>query len=152
MKTNPYSSPGSSKSSPAPNPSLSGRPLLFYDGSCGLCDRSVQFVIEHDKKKLFLFAPLQGETAKKVLAGVEQLPDSLVLVEHYNTPHQKIYFMAKGAFRVAWLLGGWLAPLGLLSFLPGVLFDWMYRLVAKYRHAFFKESCVIIKDRESFLD
>lgn len=87
-----------------------------------------------------------------MLAGVEQLPDSLVLVEHYNTPQQHIFFMAKGAFRVAWLLGGWLAPLGLLSFLPGALFNWAYRLVAKYRHALFKESCVIIKDKERFLN
>ena len=25
--------------------------ILFYDGDCGLCNKSVQFVIDHEKKK-----------------------------------------------------------------------------------------------------
>lgn len=60
--------------------------------------------------------------------------------------------MAKGALRIAWLLGGWLTPLGLLSFLPAAPFNLIYKLVAKYRYYLFKKSCVIIRDKVNFLE
>jgi hypothetical protein len=42
-------------------------PIIFYDGVCGLCDRSIQFIMLHDKKKVFRFAALQSEFAAKTL-------------------------------------------------------------------------------------
>jgi predicted DCC family thiol-disulfide oxidoreductase YuxK len=55
--------------------------LLFYDGHCGLCHRSVAFAIRRDKKAAFRFAPLQGETFSKLVHGSqrERLPDSMVM-------------------------------------------------------------------------
>lgn len=53
------------------------RPVIFFDGVCNLCNRSVQFVIKHDKKQQFLFAPLQG------IAGAEAL-------KHIDKDQQKI--------------------------------------------------------------
>ena len=38
--------------------------IVFYDGHCILCNRVVRWVIKHDKKDVFRFAPLQGSTAK----------------------------------------------------------------------------------------
>ncbi|PXA04687.1 thiol-disulfide oxidoreductase [Coraliomargarita sinensis] len=38
-------------------------PVLFYDGDCGLCSRSVRFLMRQDRSRLLYFAPLQGETA-----------------------------------------------------------------------------------------
>lgn len=37
-------------------------PILFYDGECGLCARSVQWCLDHDRRGVLRFAPLQGET------------------------------------------------------------------------------------------
>jgi len=36
--------------------------IVFYDGTCGVCDRFVRFVIRHDRNGCFLFAPLGGST------------------------------------------------------------------------------------------
>ena len=41
--------------------------IILFDGVCNLCNSSVNFVIRHDKKNHFLFAPLQSEIGKKIL-------------------------------------------------------------------------------------
>jgi predicted DCC family thiol-disulfide oxidoreductase YuxK len=120
--------------------------LVFYDGSCGLCDYVVQFLLKVDKQQRFAFAPLQGQTAARYL---QHLPpemkrvDSLILVENYHsTP--KIFMLSQGALRIAWVLGGLWVLIGWLSFLPSVLFDWAYRLVARNRHRWFAQThCVV---------
>lgn len=121
--------------------------LVFYDGSCGLCDHIVQFLLERDQKRLFLFAPLQGKTAAEVLKNLppEYLgEDSLVLVENYQESDERFYVLGKGALRILWLLGGGWMLLGWISFLPSFLYDWAYRLVARNRQRFFaKQSCIL---------
>lgn len=37
-------------------------PIVFFDGNCGLCDRSVRWIMRRDHAGVFRFAPLQGET------------------------------------------------------------------------------------------
>ncbi|HJU82957.1 MAG TPA: DCC1-like thiol-disulfide oxidoreductase family protein [Holophagaceae bacterium] len=55
--------------------------LLFYDGHCGLCHRSVAFALARDRRARFRFAPLQGTTFAKLVPPSQQaaLPDSLVM-------------------------------------------------------------------------
>lgn len=123
------------------------RHLVFYDGNCGLCDHVVQFVFTADKKHLFVFAPLQGETASKYLKNLSpeiRFSDSLILIENYQSPYPRVYILAKGALRIGWLLGWPWFLFGWLSFLPGWLFDWAYRFVASHRHRFFpSDTCFI---------
>ena len=126
--------------------------LLFYDGECGLCDQIVHTVLKIDKHCLFAFAPLQGSTAQQLL---QDLPcqykhlDSFILIENYHTPYKKIFIQGKGTLRVFWLLGkGW-TLIGLLSFLPSFIYDWIYRLIAKNRHRFFPQKCIIPESKNS---
>ncbi len=115
--------------------------LLFYDGECGLCDRAVQFVLKHDEKGIFCYAPLQGTTAKRYFGTPPSL-DTLILVENFQSLHPVIHMRGKGAFRILWLLGGVKAIPGLLYFLPAFSYDWAYRLIANNRNWLFsKESC-----------
>ena len=136
-----------------PSASLKGKHLLFYDGSCGLCDHAVQFVLKRDSEGLFVFAPLQGTTAKNFFP-TPPAEDSLILIEDYTSTSPKKYLFGKGAFRVLWLIGGvWSLP-GLLNFLPPSLYDWGYRLVAKNRHKLFSQTnCKLptAEDKKRFL-
>src|SRR6516165_8782358 len=50
------------------------RPIILYDGLCGLCNRFNQFVLKRDRKDLFRFAPLQSSFASGVL--IRPLPDT----------------------------------------------------------------------------
>lgn len=124
-----------------------GKHLVFYDGSCGLCDHAVQFLLNHDKDSLFDFAPLQGSTASMTLSALPPKvkdADSLILIENYRSDQARVYLFGKGAFRILWLLGGaWVIP-GAISWLPSWLYDWGYRLVARNRHKLFdNDRCVI---------
>lgn len=129
-----------------------GKHLVFYDGECGLCDKAVQFILQHDKKAVFDFAPLQGETAREWLNPPPK-EDTVVLIEDYKYKGRK-YIQSQAAFRSLWLLGGgWTVP-GLLSYLPPVLFDWGYELMARNRKSLFKfDHCVIPNpaDKHRFL-
>lgn len=116
--------------------------LVFYDGECGFCDRSVQVLLKVDKDRLFAFAPLQGTTAARYL-GSQKRPldaDSLILIENYQENTRKTYLYGKAVCRICWLLEGWWKLIGWISFLPGPLYDWIYKIVAKNRHRFFKNS------------
>lgn len=133
------------------------RHLVFYDGQCGLCDRVVQMLLRADKNKKFLFAPLQGTTAaeelKAVPAEVKQA-DSLILIENYSGKKGSLYIYGKAAFRIMWLLGGWWRGVGWISFLPSLLYDWGYRIIAKNRHRFFPQDACILpspEEKERFL-
>ena len=41
-------------------------PIVFYDGDCGFCNSSVQFIL-NKRKREFYFLPLQSDQAKKIL-------------------------------------------------------------------------------------
>jgi predicted DCC family thiol-disulfide oxidoreductase YuxK len=125
--------------------------LVFYDGSCGLCDLIVRFLLDQDSKKIFLFAPLNGQTAKRELQSLPESlkrEDSLVLIENFGTKSQQIHVLAKGAFRIAWLLGGGWTLLGSFFYLPGFLTNWGYRLIAKHRHRFFSNDACRLPDQK----
>ncbi len=102
--------------------------LIFFDGECALCNRSVRFVLAKDKKKRFYFAPLGGETAKQM--GITEM-ESLVLC--YN---EKVLTKGKAVLRINWLLGGKYRLWGWLSYLPSEPFDFLYRFVARFRYSF----------------
>jgi len=132
--------------------------LVFYDGECGLCDHVVQFLLQVDKRGVFLFAPLQGKTAAERLKDIPpemKTADSLILIENFQSPNESLSIYGKGAFRIAWLLGGPWRLVGWLSFLPAFLYDWGYRLVARNRHRFFKKEICRLPDegaRHRFLE
>lgn len=112
--------------------------LIFYDGECGFCDHWVQCFLSWDKTGQLMFAPLQGETARKLLVDLPEEyrgKDTLILIENFQSDNRRYYIMGKAVLRLFWLLGGWRAwLLGWVSFLPSVLYDWVYRLVARNRH------------------
>ncbi len=122
------------------------QPIIFYDGVCGLCNRSVDFILRHDKRRQFLFAPLQGETAGKILEK-EFAEDISSFILYANG---KKYFKSTAALQVAKKIGG---PfyLGVIFYIvPGFFRDFIYDSVAARRYSWFgrKEICRIIPEEE----
>jgi predicted DCC family thiol-disulfide oxidoreductase YuxK len=58
--------------------------ILFYDGDCGLCNSSVQFVLKHRKHNAIYFATLQSDLAKQTLnkKGIEIKLDTLYFLKN----------------------------------------------------------------------
>src|SRR3569833_895954 len=52
-------------------------PVVLYDGECGLCHRSVKFILRHEADHELRFAPLQGELAKALRARHPTIPTNV---------------------------------------------------------------------------
>jgi predicted DCC family thiol-disulfide oxidoreductase YuxK len=116
------------------------RPIVFYDGECGLCDCLVQWVLAHDRRGRFAFAPLQGETFARYRdqAGAPDL-STMVLADETG-----VHLRSEAALRVLRGLGGGWGVLGqFAAWTPRPLRDAAYNLVARRRKRLFGgvESC-----------
>src|SRR5688500_5250938 len=85
------------------NPTTDHPPIILFDGVCGLCDRFVAWVLKADKKALFRFSALQGETAGQILAqhqrNVERLK-TVVLVLNAGTPEERLLIKSDAVLEV----------------------------------------------------
>ena len=109
-------------------------PILFFDGSCGLCARSVAWCLAHDRRARLKYAPLQGATyAALALPDRPRDLDTVVLLEH-----GRLLVRSDAVLRVLVVVGGPWAVLGLLGHaVPRPLREWAYRYVARRRLGWF---------------
>lgn len=129
-------------------------PVIFFDGVCNLCNASVQFVIRHDKKKIFRFASLQSNMGRKMLEENNLATDqfsSFILYEN-----KTIYYASTGALKCVRHLGFPWSWLYALIIVPRFLRDAVYSFIAKNRYRWFgkKEACWLPtpERRSLFLD
>lgn len=129
-------------------------PTLLYDGTCGFCAASVQWVLRRDRRGTLLFAPLQGETARPILARHPELAgvDSVVWVGE----SEEVRVRSAAALAVARYLGGWWSVAARLGALvPRPIRDWIYDQIARHRHTIIPgdPSCLLpsVEGRKRFL-
>ena len=135
-------------------------PILLYDGTCGLCARSVQFVLQHERRaKTLRFASLQGATGTAVRRRHPELEsvDSVIwYAPAESRGAERVLVKSSAALEVlSYLGGGWraLAMLGRMA--PRVLRDAVYDLVARHRHKLAGgDACLLPtpEQRARFLD
>ena len=133
--------------------------LVLYDGHCGFCDHTVQWLLEHDKKQLLTFAPLQGETAQEIVQANSFLQnvDSIVFVEQgtQTSIESVVSIYSTAVLRIAGYLGYPWKLLLVFLLLPRLFRDPFYKVFAKYRFRVFGrlDTCRIpdAKDMSRFL-
>ncbi len=138
-------------------PEISGfdsqqHPLVFYDGLCGLCHKSVQWILKHDHREKFRFATLQGDLAQQYLSPEQTKKlESVVVISR-----GKVFAESAAFFEIAGQLGGWPSLLRVFSILPKFLTNRIYRFIARNRYGWFGkfDSCPIPepKVRSRFLE
>jgi len=113
--------------------------LVFYDGECGLCHRTVRFALAEDPAgTCFRFAPLQGPTFAESVTAAERarLPDSVLV----RTREGRLLERSSAIARMLSSLGGlWRVAGALLTLVPGPLRDLGYDAVARVRKRLFAE-------------
>ena len=117
------------------------RPVLYFDGVCNLCNGLVQFIIRHDKKKVFLFASLQSQAGAAELSYFNgKLPDSLIL-----SYKGKYFTKSTAALYTFKLLGGFWKLLYLAIIVPRFIRDSVYGAIARNRYRWFgrRNECMV---------
>lgn len=124
-------------------------PIIFYDGDCGFCNSSVQFIL-NKKKKPFYFLALQSETAKKILEAKNVVINMDTI---YLLKNDKLYNKSSAALQICRGLKGGYPLLFGFYIIPKFLRDPFYNFVAKRRHKLRAGYCMVPleEDKKYFL-
>lgn len=125
--------------------------VVFYDGSCGLCNASVQRILDH-RKAIFYFIPLQSEYSKEIL-GERDI--NIEMDTLYYLENKRLYSKSSAIIAISnHLTFGfrWLGYIGRI--IPRFIRDWGYDQVAKRRGGINNDSCRLLTAEEHsfFLD
>ena len=121
------------------------KPVVFYDGVCGLCNRSVQSILKKDKKNTFLFSPLQSTYAKEKLG--ESYTVSTIILYHQH----QIYLRSDAIIKIATILGG-IYKIAVIGYLiPKLWRDACYNYIANRRYKWFGkyDTCKLPNQNEA---
>ena len=117
--------------------------IILFDGVCILCNASVNFVIQKDKKDRFRFAALQTDIGKEFILKYNIDPDetdSIILIDGDTS-----YIKSTAALHISKSLSGAYPFLFGFIIVPTFIRNWVYDYVAKNRYKWYgkKESCMI---------
>ena len=109
--------------------------VLFFDGECAFCARSVQWVARRDRRWRIGFAPLQGELARQHgFARFASRDGGSMVVLRENDG--RVFLLSDGWIELATALGGAWRVLTILRFVPKGWRDLVYRGIARHRRQF----------------
>ena len=125
--------------------------IIFYDGDCGFCNRSVQFVLRQEKDKRIVFAALQSDFAQDFFKqnGLAA-PD---FSSFYFYRNKQFYQKSAAVFQLIPYLKWYWQALRLFQILPKFFTDACYNFVAKHRKQLSGNFCLLPnkKTRKRFL-
>jgi predicted DCC family thiol-disulfide oxidoreductase YuxK len=118
--------------------------IILFDGVCTLCNRSVHYVIKHDKKDVFRFVALQSVLGQKILKHIgiaDKNIDSIVLFQIGIV----YYYKSTAIIEITKSLQGFFNFGLLFRIFPTTIRDIVYDYIAKNRFNWFgkNESCMI---------
>jgi predicted DCC family thiol-disulfide oxidoreductase YuxK len=130
LTTNPLSAAGLTK------------PVIFFDDVCVMCNSFVNLLLKVDQRQQFWLAPLNGETARKLLPPLPDDPKdwSMVYVDEAG-----IHDQSDASLEVYRRLGGPWWFLSLARFVPRWIRNPVYRVIARNRYRWFgkRDMCRI---------
>ena len=107
--------------------------IVFYDGECGFCSNSVQFILSYERDNSLLFCPLQSNFARDLLAS-QNIQINLDTMYVYSKG--KVFSRSLAIKTVCKHFKSpysWLSVL--ISITPRFLADSVYNFVAKNRYS-----------------
>jgi predicted DCC family thiol-disulfide oxidoreductase YuxK len=118
--------------------------IILFDGVCNLCNSSVQFVIQHDKKDVFRFVALQSDLGQEILKHIGINPKNINSIILYD-PGVAYYYKSQAALEIAKSLGGFFHFGTVFRIIPTGISNQLYDYIAKNRYKWYgkKESCMV---------
>jgi predicted DCC family thiol-disulfide oxidoreductase YuxK len=112
-------------------------PLLLFDGECILCNRYVNFILNHQSEPGFYFSSLQSPIGQliKQRVTVPVSADSLILITGLSDLDQPVIRLKSAAvlYIVSHLKFPW-SLFAVFRILPDFILDSCYVLIAAYRY------------------
>lgn len=117
--------------------------IILFDGVCNFCNNAINFTIERDPSKKFLFAPLQSEAGEKIQKQYNidsKLLNSVLLIKN-----GKLLSKSTAALHIVKELKGLWKLMYVFIIVPPFIRDAVYNYIAKNRYKWFgkKESCML---------
>ena len=127
--------------------------IILFDGTCGMCNSAVNFILARDPGKRFRFAPLQSPVGQDLMTKHHLEPselESMVLIDG-----EAAYTKSTAVLRIVMELPEPWPLVGALVFVPAGLRDEAYNFIARHRRQWFKsaDACRVPtpEEREQFL-
>ncbi|TNE55659.1 MAG: DUF393 domain-containing protein [Bacteroidetes bacterium] len=118
-----------------------GKKLVFYDGDCGFCNRSVQFVLEKEKQPEISFCALQTNKARSFFEEKGLPTPDLSTFYFWNGKTMKS--KSGGALSLCREMRFPWSILVIFQVIPRFMRDGVYDWVAARRHRLMKGFCVL---------
>src|SRR6187431_1618715 len=114
---------------------LARGPVLLFDGECGVCATSVQWVLAHERGESLRFASLQSPAGRAFFAasGLPEHVDSLIWLERDGSALRVDYYADAIRSVLRYVGGPWRLLLIALGLVPRALRDLGYRVFARHR-------------------
>jgi len=118
--------------------------IILFDGVCNLCNGSVIFILQREKRPVFQFASIQSEAGKELLQWYglpRDYREAVVLIDS-----GKMVFGSTAALKIGQDLK---FPWSFLGFggllVPKFIRDWVYQQVAVHRYQWFgkRDVCMV---------
>jgi predicted DCC family thiol-disulfide oxidoreductase YuxK len=129
------------------------KPIIVFDGHCVLCSGWANFVLKHDRCRVYRLLAAQSPLGQALyahygLGGADYQSNLLV-------QSGRVFIKSEGSIRMAEGLGRPWRMAALLRLLPLAWRDWLYDVVARNRFRWFgrREVCYLpdAKDADRFV-
>ena len=108
--------------------------VLVYDGACGICSNSVNYLLKNTNDNLLQAIPFQSERGRKILTGAGLDSEKVESLVYFD--EKGIHRKSDAILSVTKKMRGLFPYLNYLRFVPRFLRDGVYDLVARNRHKF----------------
>lgn len=115
-----------------------GIATVFFDGACGLCDRTVQFLRAEDRAGVLKYAPLQGTELAELrrrFPHQEWGDGQSILYVWVDGPRVTVHRCSSAVLAILSDLGGFWRVVSWLKIVPEPIRDFVYDGVARRRLA-----------------
>lgn len=123
--------------------------ILFFDGNCGICDSTVQFILKNEKRSEIKFSPLESDFAKTFLKQRDVFVDYKTIILFHRGD---VYYKTRAFIIIFSYLKRPVSLLGLLmQIIPLNIANMVYDYISIKRDK--QNTCcfISIETRERFL-
>lgn len=117
--------------------------VVFFDGTCNLCNGAVRFILRNDDRQRFRFAPLQSAAGRRFLKAHGLPTDAMDTLVYWRKG--KVLARSTGALNICRDLRRPWPLLALFLVVPRFLRDPLYRLLSRKRYTWFgrQDTCMV---------